>query len=114
MKFTLSRVKGRETIKRHHSHKKRKDNLETPAVLLIFLLELEILGPKYLGWPYRAYIKTVKFGDFCEELLSESDFEVVLTTFCCRDHGIKASDVVQRIATDQREYRKCSSCITQC
>ena len=28
----------------YHSHKKRKDSLETRAVLLIFLLELEISG----------------------------------------------------------------------
>ena len=27
-----------------HSHKKRKDNLETRAILMIFLLELEIFG----------------------------------------------------------------------
>ena len=43
-----------------HSHKKRKDSLETRAVLLIFLLER-----KYLGWPYKAYIKTAKNGNFC-------------------------------------------------
>ena len=47
-----------------HSHKKRKDSLETRAILLIFSLE-------YLGWPYRAYIKTLQNGDFWEELLSE-------------------------------------------
>ena len=29
---------------KHQSHKKRKDNLETRATLLIFLLELEIFG----------------------------------------------------------------------
>ena len=40
------------------------------------------LNLKYLGWPYRAYIKTAKNGDFCEGLLIESDFEVVLATFC--------------------------------
>ena len=28
----------------HHSHKKRKDSLETRAVLLMFSLELEISG----------------------------------------------------------------------
>ena len=28
----------------HHSHKKRKDSLETRAVLLIFSTELEIFG----------------------------------------------------------------------
>ena len=41
------------------------------------------LNLKYLGWPYKAYIKTAKNGDFCEKLLSQIDFEAVLTTFCC-------------------------------
>ena len=72
------------------------------------------LNLKYLGWPYRAYIKTAKNGDFCEELLSENDFETVLATFCCYDHGAKASEAVQKIATDQKEYRKCSLCVIIC
>ena len=38
------------------------------------------LNLKYLGWPYRAYIKTAKNDDFCEELLSENDLEAVLAT----------------------------------
>ena len=33
----------------YHSHKKRKDSLETPAVLLIFSLELEISGVAVQG-----------------------------------------------------------------
>ena len=66
------------------------------AVLMIFLLELE------MGLSYRAYIKTAKNGDFCEDLFSENDFEAVLVTFCCYDHGVKASEVVQKIATDQK------------
>ena len=37
------------------------------------------LNLKYLGWPYRAYIKTAKNSDFREELLSENDFENI---FC--------------------------------
>ena len=69
---------------------------------------------KYLRWPYRAYIKPAKNGDFCEELLSENDFGVVLATFCCYDHGAKASKAVQKIATDQKKYRKCSSCVLIC
>ena len=32
-----------------HSHRKRKDSLETRAVLLIFLLELEISGMAVQG-----------------------------------------------------------------
>ena len=58
------------------------------------------------GWPYRSYIKTAKIGNFCEELLSENDFEDVLATFCCYDHGVKASEAVQKIATNQKGYRK--------
>ena len=57
----------------------------------------------------RAYIKTAKNGDFCEEWLSENDFEVALATFCCYGHGAKASVAVQKMATDQKEYCKSSS-----
>ena len=56
-------------------------------LLLIFPLEHEISG-----WPYRAYIKTTKNGDFCEELLSENDFEAVLATFCLYGYGTNASE----------------------
>ena len=55
------------------------------------------LNLKYLGWPYKEYIKTAKNGDFCEELLSENNFEAVLTTFCCYDYGDNASEAVQKI-----------------
>ena len=62
-----------------------------------------------MGWPHRAYIKTAKNGDFCEEWLRENDFEVVLATFCCYGHGAKDSVAVQKMATDQKEYCKSSS-----
>ena len=67
---------------------------------------------KYLGWPYREYIKTAKNDGFCKELISENDFEIVLATFCCYDYGANASKIVQKIATDQKDYRKCSSCVS--
>ena len=38
--------------------------------------------------PYRKYIKTAKIGGFCEELLSENDFEAVLDNFCCYEYII--------------------------
>ena len=72
------------------------------------------LNLKYLGLPYRAYIKRAKNGEFCEELLSENDFEVFLATFRCYDNGANASEAVQKIAIDQKEYRKCSSCVKTC
>ena len=72
------------------------------------------LNLKYLGWPYRAYTKTAKNDDFYEEMLSENDIEAVLATFCCYDNGVKASEAVQKITTDQKEYPKCSSYVIIC
>ena len=81
------------------SHKKRK---EYGQYCWYFRLNL-----KYLA-------KTPKNGKFCEELLSENDFEAVLATFCCYDHGTKASEAIQKIATVQKEYRKCISSVIIC
>ena len=92
-----------------NSHKKRKDSLETRVVLLIFFLELEISGVAVEG-----IHQTATNGDFCFELLSKNDFEAVLVTFCCYDHGAKAFEEVQKIATDQKEYCKCSLCVIIC
>ena len=39
-------------------------------------------------------------------LLSENDFEAVLATSCCYDYGDNASEPIQEIATDQKDYRK--------
>ena len=58
--------------------------------------------------------KQQKILTFVKKLLIESDFEVVLATFCCCDYGAKASEAVQKITTDQKEYRKCFSCIIIC
>ena len=63
---------------------------------------------------YKVYMKTAKNGDFCEELHSENDFETVLGTFYCYEYGAKASGAFQKIATDQKEYCKCSLCVTIC
>ena len=49
--------------------------------------------------PYRKYIKTAKNGGFCEELLSENDFEAVLVSFCCYEYGANASEAVHKIST---------------
>ena len=64
---------------------------------------------KYLWWPYRVYIKTAENVGFCEGLLNENDFEFVLATFCY-DYSASASEAVQKIVTDQKDYHKCISC----
>ena len=63
---------------------------------------------------YREYIRTVKNGGFCEECLRRNDFEDVLATFCCYDYGDNAYEAVQKIATDQKDYYKCSLCVLVC
>ena len=35
---------------------------------------------------------------FCEELLSENDFEAVLVNFCCYEYGANASETIQKIS----------------
>ena len=67
------------------------------------------LNLKYLGWPYKECIKRAKSGGFCQELLSETNFEAVLATFCCYEYGANASEAVQNIARDQKELLVCSN-----
>ena len=41
--------------------------------------------------------QTAENGGFCEELLSENDFESVLVNFCCYEYGANASEAFQKI-----------------
>ena len=45
-----------------------------------------------------------KKGSFCEELLSENDYEAVLANFCCYEFGVSASQAVQKISTRTLEW----------
>ena len=47
----------------------------------------------------------MKYFSFCEELLSENDFEAGLANFCCYDYGFNASEAVQKISTKTLELR---------
>ena len=76
---------------------KRKDSLETQAVLLIFSLELEISG-----------VVVQSIHQSCKKwkllpLLSKNELKTVLATFCCYDQAAKASEEVQKIATDHKD-----------
>ena len=68
---------------------KWKYGLETQVVFVDIL--------NYLEWSYRENIKTVNSGSFCEELLSENDFEAALVNFCCYDYGTNASEAVTEV-----------------
>ena len=49
-----------------------------------------------LIFPYRKYIKTAKNDGFCEELLSENDFEAVLVNFYCYKYDANVSESVEQ------------------
>ena len=42
--------------------------------------------------------ETANNGGFCEELLSENDFEALLVNFCCYKYGANASAAVQKVS----------------
>ena len=47
-----------------------------------------------------------------EEFLSENDLEAVLNTNCCYEYSGNASEAAEKIATDKKDYHKCSLCVT--
>ena len=51
---------------------------------------------------------------FVRNLLNENDFKVVLDNFCCYDYDANASEAVKKIAIDQKDFHKCSSCVIVC
>ena len=60
------------------------------------------------------YIKQQEMGAFREKFLNKNDFMDVLATFCCYDYNTDASEVVEKIARDQKDHRKCSLYVTVC
>ena len=47
-----------------------------------------------------------------KDFLSGGDFEAALAIFSSYDYGANASEAVEKIATDEKDYRKCSLCCT--
>ena len=56
---------------------------------------------------------------FSENFHNENDFEDDLSTFYCYDYekngySANGSEAVENIATDQKDYHKCSLCVIVC
>ena len=56
----------------------------------------------YLNFSIQKIHQNSKNGGFCEELLSENDFEAVLVNLCCYEYGAKpnTSEAVQKAVTN--------------
>ena len=76
---------------------------------MIFSLEHEISGVAL----QRIHQNSENDG-LCEEVLSENNFEAVLATFCCYGYDANASEAVQKIIIDHKDYQKCSSFVIVC
>ena len=96
-------------VSSNHYHKNWKYSLDTRAVLLIFSLEFEISGMTV----QRIHQNSQNYG-LCEEVLSENNFQAVLSTFCCYDYGANASEAVHKIIIDHKDYQKCSLFVIVC
>ena len=79
-----------------HSHKERKDSLETRAVLLVLELETEIseVAVKEI---HRNTEKAV-----CSEDFLFSFFFFTFRSYC---NSLKASEAVVKITTDEKDYQ---------
>ena len=82
-----------------HSHKKRKDSLETRAVLLVYWLQLESSGVA-VQETHRNSEKAV--------LTVRIFFFFIFRCYC---YSAKASEAVVKIATNEKDYHKCSLCV---
>ena len=47
-------------------------------------------------------------------MVNKNDFVAILATFYCYNYGAKTSEAVQKRATDQQDYNKCSLCVMVC
>ena len=52
--------------------------------------------------------KRLKMAAYSEDFLNKDDFEDFLAIFCCYDHCVNASEAVEKIATNQKDYNKSS------
>ena len=100
-----------KNIKSNHSHKNGKTVWKHGPQCWYFCL-----NSRYLGWRTEHTSKQRKMVTFARNCL----VKITLRLFSSRsvvhvlDHGAKASEEVQKIATDQKEYRKCSLCVIIC
>ena len=86
----------------YHSHKKRKDSLETRAILLIISLEHEISEVAVPSIHQKSEKLRLLWGiALWKWLWGCFSYFLLLWPWC---QGLWA---VQKIATDQKEYRKC-------
>ena len=66
-----------------------------------------------MGWSDREY-KIAKMAAFSEEFLCGYNFDAILAIFGYYCYDTNASEAVAKIATDEKDYHKCSFCFIVC
>ena len=97
-----------------HSHDKRKDCIRPYCWYFCWYWYCWYWFWNLLGDRTGFISKQQKMTAFSEDFHRENNFEIFLATFCCYGNDRNASEAVERIATDQKDYCKCSLCVTVC
>ena len=79
------------------------DLFEPPDIkgLMIFCLNL-----KFLGWPHSKSIKIAKMIACSENCHCGDDFDAVFTIFRSYRYGANASEAVDKITAEEKDYCK--------
>ena len=96
-----------ERIHQKYWHHTPYTETDTQIILLIFSVEFETLNI----WDGRTKntSKQPKWWLFVRNCQVKNEFETALANFCRYDYGDNASEAVQKIAADQKDYLKCCS-----
>ena len=69
---------------------------------------------KFLGLPHKEYINIAEMAACIKNVHCGYDFDCVLAIFRPYDYGTKASEAVEKIALDEKDYPKYSFCFIVC
>ena len=89
---------GTQKLPRNLNNYLRNYQTET-AIFLATKHKKAITASSYLNFSIQKIHQNGKSGGFCEDLLSENDFEAVLVNICCYVYGGSAFEAVQKIST---------------
>ena len=70
------------------------------------------LNLKFLGWPYREYMKIAEMA--AKYFLCGDDLDPVLAIFLSDGYGANTPEGVEEIAADEKDCSKCSLCVIVC
>ena len=72
------------------------------------------LNLKFLRLLYRECITIAKIAAYHKQFPCVDDFDAVLAVFCSYCYDGNASEAVEMISVNEKDYLKCLLCVTVC